>query len=197
MDPEPCDVIFVFAGTHPGHWEKSIEAYLKKVMAKKIIVTGGVSPTGIKHGAWNDPRLPEANVIGGKLLQQGIKAEDIVFENRSGNTLENVLCAKHIFDFTPVGSVLMVFKNHAAGRQYRTLAHHVLNPIRHVPFGFDAIYGDTKISRQQWMLSEIGRAMVFGEYLRIVHYARMGHLQPPEHEVEGLGHFLDLNLQMP
>jgi hypothetical protein len=51
--PEPCDAIFVFAGTHPGHWEKTIEAY-NKGLSKQIIVTGGVSPTGVKHAEWKD-----------------------------------------------------------------------------------------------------------------------------------------------
>ncbi|MGM1049283.1 MAG: hypothetical protein ACQEXX_24530 [Bacillota bacterium] len=58
----PCDAIFVFGGTHPGHWEATIDAY-NKGLGKMIIVTGGVSPTGIKHENWVDKTVPEAHVI--------------------------------------------------------------------------------------------------------------------------------------
>ena len=31
IEPQPCDVLFVFSGTHPGHWEKLLR-HIKKVM---------------------------------------------------------------------------------------------------------------------------------------------------------------------
>jgi hypothetical protein len=182
---EPCDAIFVFAGTHPGHWEKAIEAY-KLGLSKQIIVTGGVSPTGIKHQEWEDPNIPEANVIISELVKAGVHKEHIVYENRSRNTLENVLFAKEVFDFTKVNSLLFVCKNHAAGRQYRTLAQHISNPIKYVPFGFNAVYRNESITRNNWMNSEVGRARVFGEYIRIAYLGRIGHVLPLEQQVEGL-----------
>ena len=27
ISPQACDALFVFGGTHSGHWEKAIEAY--------------------------------------------------------------------------------------------------------------------------------------------------------------------------
>jgi uncharacterized SAM-binding protein YcdF (DUF218 family) len=92
-DPQRYDAIFVFAGTHPGHWEKAIEAY-QQGMSNKIIVTGGVSPTGVKHPDWKDKNAPEANVIISELVKAGVKQEDISIENTSTNTLENVLLQK-------------------------------------------------------------------------------------------------------
>ncbi|MCT2536211.1 YdcF family protein [Aquibacillus koreensis] len=183
-----CDAIFVFAGTHPGHWEKPIEAY-KKGYCQKLIVTGGVSPTGVKHPDWKDRNQPEADVIVSKLLESGIKQEDIVFENRSRNTLENVLLAKEVFDFSSLESLLFVCKNHAAGRQYRTLAQHIPNKISYIPFGFDAEYRGCTVSRDNWMKTEIGRARVLGEYFRILHYGKIGHILPLETEVEDLEEF--------
>lgn len=185
MEPVPCDAIFIFGGTHPGHWEKAIEAY-KKGYGQKIIITGGVSPTGVKHPDWNDQNEPEANVIVSKLTENGIKQDDIVFENQSQNTLENVLFAKEVFDFSTIESLLFVGKNHAAGRQYRTLAQHLPKNLQFVPFGFDAHFHGYTISRNNWMYSETGRARVLGEYLRIIHYGKMGHLLPLEKEVENL-----------
>lgn len=180
-----CDAMFVFAGTHPGHWERTIEAY-HNGYCKSVIVTGGVSPTGVKHPDWKDDKKPEANVIISKLIENGVIQEDIVFENKSQNTLENVLYAKEVFDFSSIESLLFVCKNHAAGRQYRTLARHIKHPIRYVSFGFDATYEGETVSRTNWMTTEVGRARVFGEYLRIIHYGRMGHILPLEQEIEGL-----------
>ncbi|MFD1738717.1 YdcF family protein [Bacillus salitolerans] len=188
VEPTYCDAIFVFAGTHPGHWEKAIEAY-KKGYSQKLIVTGGVSPTGVKHPHWKDQNESEANVIICKLLENGIKRDSIVFENKSRNTLENVLFAKEVFDFSSIKSLLFVCKNHACGRQYRTLVQHIPNNISYVSFGFNAHYQGHTVSRDDWMKTEIGRARVFGEYLRILHYGKMGHIFPLEKEVEGLEEF--------
>lgn len=82
IEPSYCDAIFIFAGTHPGHWEKAIEAY-KLGLSHQIIVTGGVSPTGVKHPDWKDPDTPEANIIIEELIKSGISRECITFENRS------------------------------------------------------------------------------------------------------------------
>jgi uncharacterized SAM-binding protein YcdF (DUF218 family) len=191
-DPEVCDAIFIFAGTHPGHWEKTIEAY-QKGLSKQIIVTGGVSPTGVKHPDWKDKNTPEADVIISELIKAGVKEQEIVFESRSRNTLENVLCAKEVFDFSKVKSLLFVCKNHAAGRQYRTLAQHIPNKIKYVPYGFDAVYKDISVSRENWMNTEVGRARVFGEYLRIVFLGEIGHVLPLEEKVQGLEESVKLN----
>ena len=86
IEPQPCDVLFVFSGTHPGHWEKAIEAYQKDYV-RRIIVTGGRSLTGTPHPDWNGHT--EAEVIIQHLLAAGIPEEAIKSENSSSNTLEN------------------------------------------------------------------------------------------------------------
>ncbi|KUO97209.1 YdcF family protein [Ferroacidibacillus organovorans] len=194
VTPVLSDAVFVFGGTHPGHWERPIEAY-KKGLSKKIIVTGGVSPTGIKHTDWKSPNTPEAEIIIAELLQNGVRRKDIVYENRSRNTLENILFTKEVFDFSTIQSVLIVCKNHAAGRQYRTFAKHIPYPISCISFGFDAEYRGRMISRNEWMNSEAGRARVFGEYLRIVYYGRLGHVLPLESEITDLNKYVELNVR--
>jgi hypothetical protein len=185
IEPRPCDAIFVFAGTHPGHWERTIEAF-KLGLSNQIIVTGGVSPTGVKHPDWKDPKTPEADVIIEELTKSGISKDRITFENRSTNTLENVLFAKEVFDFSNLNSLLFICKNHAAGRQFRTLAQHIKNPITYIPYGFDTIYKNTSISRTNWMNSDVGRSRVYGEYLRIKYLGGIGHVLPLEEQIIGL-----------
>ncbi|KXT77501.1 hypothetical protein STRDD11_02561 [Streptococcus sp. DD11] len=171
VEPQACDVLFVFSGTHPGHWEKAIEAY-QKGYVKKILVTGGRSLTGTAHPDWKGDT--EAEVIIQHLLAAGIPEEAIVSENSSSNTLENVLFAKEIFDFNSVRSVMFICKSHATGRQWRTLAKHLPKHLTHVPYTFNAFYKDIEISREHWMDTEIGKSRVWGEYLRILHYGDKG-----------------------
>ncbi|MFS0838629.1 YdcF family protein [Paenibacillus sp. 1P03SA] len=181
----PCDAIFVFGGTHPGHWESTIDAY-KKGLGKKIIVTGGVSPTGIKHKDWEDKTVPEAHVIVKKLLDAGIPSNIIVYEDRSRNTLENVLFSKEVFDFNTIESILMVCKAHGAGRQYRTLAKHLPQEIKYFSYGFESSFDGQTINRENWMHSSKGRSRVYGEYLRICFYGDRGDILQLEQKVEGL-----------
>ena len=191
--PEPCDAIFVFGGTHPGHWQQAIHAY-HRGYGTKVIVTGGVSPTGIKHPDWSDDQMRESEGITAKLVEGGVPHNAIVFENRSRNTLENVLYAQEVVDFSQMRRLLFVGKSIGAGREYRTLAQNVPFPLRYIPFGFDAEYAGQIISRHTWMQSAVGRGRVFGEYLRIVYYGRLGHVLPLEQEIDGLQGYVELNL---
>ncbi len=191
--PEPCDAIFVFGGTHPGHWQQAIHAY-HRGYSTQVIVTGGVSPTGIKHPDWPDATMCESEGITAKLVEGGVPRNAIVFENWSRNTRENVLYAQEVVDFSQMRGLLFVGKSIGAGREYRTLAQNVPFPLRYIPFGFDAEYASQIISRHTWMQSAVGRGRVFGEYLRIVYYGRLGHVLPLEQEIDGLQGYVELNL---
>jgi uncharacterized SAM-binding protein YcdF (DUF218 family) len=182
---KPCDAIFVFAGTHPGHWEKAIEAY-KMNLAPRIIVTGGRSLTGQSHPDWKGRAVPtetEASIIISYLIKAGIDKEVIIFEDQSSNSLENVLYAKEMIDFSKITSLLVVCKSHAAGRQIRTLQKHFPETMSYISFSFDTIYKNTTVNRHNWMNTDLGRKRVWGEYQRIIHYGRLGHLVPPDEKL--------------
>lgn len=169
--PKTCDALFVFSGTHPGHWEKAIEAY-QNGLARQLIVTGGRSLTGKPHEDWQGET--EAAVIRDHLLAAGIPEEAIVYEDRSTNTLENVLFAKEVFDFDAISTLLFVCKSHVTGRQGRTLAKHLPDHLTYVPYTFDAAYKGVTLSREHWMETELGRSRIWGEYLRILYYGKKG-----------------------
>jgi uncharacterized SAM-binding protein YcdF (DUF218 family) len=182
----PCDAIFIFGGTHPGHWEVPIEAY-NKGLGKTLIVTGGFSPTGVKHAAWEYGETPEAHVIVNKLKEAGISEANIVFEDRSRNSLENVLFAKEVFDFNRINSLLFVCKSHGAGRQYRSLAKHLPSHLSYIPLAFGTTFSeDAAITRHNWMETPKGRSRVYGEYLRIWYYGNRGDFLPLEKPVREL-----------
>lgn len=172
-----CDALFVFSGTHPGHWEKAIEAF-RKGFCGKIIVTGGKSLTGTPHADWPDESAKEADVIVSHLAEAGIPKDKIVYENRSTNSLENVLYAKESFDFSGIHKLMYICKSHAAGRQERTLRKHLGEWVEYVPFPFDAEYQGIKVNRYTWSETETGRKRVWGEFLRILTYGERGDIIP-------------------
>lgn len=170
-----CGVMFVFSGTHPGHWETAIAAY-REGLAPLILVTGGTA----KPDARDPAGRTEAEVIVRHLLEAGVPREAVVMETQSRNSLENVLFAKEVFDFTAVRSVLFVCKSHAAGRQYRTLKKHLPSGITYVPAAFDTLYRGVRINRHTWSETEISRSRVYGEYLRLLRYGGRGDIEPLE-----------------
>ncbi|MFE1244918.1 YdcF family protein [Fictibacillus sp. NPDC058756] len=174
--PGPCDAVFVFGGTHPGHWEKAIEAY-HTGLSSTFVVTGGVSPTGTKHAAWKDRTIPESLVISRKMIEAGVPEECILYEETSRNSAENVAHALEVFDFTMVKSLLVVSKAHGAGRQIRTLQKYLPEETRFISYGFPAVYNGEGIRRDNWHLTHEGRSRVWGEYLRICKYGDAGHLR--------------------
>ncbi|RIW38521.1 YdcF family protein [Bacillus salacetis] len=173
------NAMFIFSGTHPGHWTKAIEAF-EMGLCRNIIVTGGKSPTAVPHPEWIDGSRKEAHVIISHLLNAGIPRERIVYEDRSTNSLENVLYAKEVYDFTVTEQLLYICKSHAAGRQERTLRKHLGEGIEYIPFSFDAEYNGIKVNRETWSLSDLGRKRVWGEFLRILTYGEAGDISPLE-----------------
>lgn len=84
-NPVPADVCFVFGGSHPGHWDKSIEAFAH-LLADQFVVTGGKSSWGLRHHNWNEGEKAEAEVIRDKLLVAGVSSDNLFIEKKSTNS---------------------------------------------------------------------------------------------------------------
>ena len=186
-EPEACDLIFVFGGTHAALWRAAAEAY-HRGLGPRLLLTGGVNPRGTSGGLGETVgKMSEARFLAGNLIEAGVPENRLILEERSTNTLENVLFAREVFDFESVGSVLLVCKSYAAGRKYRTLRRHLLAGVRIVPYPFDTTGRDGQlITRENWMELAEGRARVYGEYLRIVTYGERGEIERLEEPVGGL-----------
>jgi len=181
VSPRPCDLIFVFGGSHPGLWIKSHEAYLAG-LGKEIIVTGGHKPTATRHKTWHHGTTPEAHVIRQELTSRGIPEEKIHVEAKSTNTLENVLYAQEVYDFSTTNSILAVCKSYGVGRQCRTLKRHISTDTKVIPYPFDTSLGGEghPITRDNWMSMPDSTSFVFGQMLKIIEYGSKGHLEPIE-----------------
>jgi hypothetical protein len=58
IDPKPCELIFIFGGSHPGLWKNGAEAYFKG-LGKDLVVTGGYKANALRHKTWKDSKKPE------------------------------------------------------------------------------------------------------------------------------------------
>ncbi|MBA4493957.1 YdcF family protein [Paenactinomyces guangxiensis] len=179
------DLLFIFGGSHPKLWEVSAQAYIEG-KCRQILVTGGYKPNVKRHSSWKYGTTPESHVIKWRLVEKGVREEDIIIEDRSTNSLENVLYAKEIFDFGKVRNLLFVCKSFASGRQYRTLKKHLPSYIQFTPLTIDIKLNNTQITRGNWMNHPGHRSLVYGEYLRIIAYGKKGDLCPIEQMIPGL-----------
>jgi len=89
VEPKPCDLIFIFGGSHPGLWKNGAEAYFKGY-GQNVVVTGGYKQDAIRHHTWMHGQTPESEVIGRELIQLGVPEEIIYTKTWSTNTCENV-----------------------------------------------------------------------------------------------------------
>ena len=171
--PSPCDVLFVFGGTHPGHWQTALRAY-RSGYAERIVVTGGVKPGSERHPDWTWGAVPEAHVIVRELLAGGVPEDSIAWEDRSRNSLENVLYAQKVFAFRSVHRLMFVGKSLGAGRQQATLLKLLPAGVEIVPYTFDAVFRGEFVSRRSWAETRVGPPRVWGEYLRMRLYGARG-----------------------
>ncbi len=182
-EPAPCDLIFVFGGLKPGLWQTAAKAY-HLGLAPRILLTGGI------HWRRTDPREreeAESRVMARHLIEAGVPMECIMLEDRSTtSSIENILCAQEVFDFSTIDSILVVYRSYTC-RQFRLMQRMMPAHIRLVPYPFDmADSTGHLITRETWMDSPEGRAFVFGEYLRLLAYARCGSIDPLELPVDGI-----------
>ncbi len=139
------------------------------------------------HRNWNRAAGSEAEWIVSKLLEHGVPKDTIVYETKSKSSLENVTEAKAIVDFTTIKSLLVSCKSYGTGRQIRTLQKQLSKNLSYIPYSFDTAFDDEPLlTRSTWHQTERNRALVFGEYLRIIHYGNQGHIVPINQPVAGL-----------
>lgn len=194
--PQPADALFVFGGTHPRQWQTALEAY-RRGLGGVLVVTGGHDPGGGQHPCWRYGDEPQAHVIARHLVEGGVPRSAVLVEDRSTNTLENVLFARNVFDFSRVASLVFIGKSHAAGRQYRTLRRHLPGLVHCWPFTFNAEHQGAVIGRHNWMRTDVGRRRVWGEYVRILVYGRRGDIEPLTQPIEDLDPYVAPYLDHP
>ena len=177
--PQPCDLIFIFGGSHPGLWESGAAAY-HAGLGSHILATGGYKTTARRHHTWQHGARPEALVIRDELVARGVPELHITVEDRSTNSLENVLFAQQLYAFAALNSILVVCRSHGVGRQCRTLRQH-MDPritVCAYPFATNLGRAGVPITPDNWMAMEDSRAGIFSQLLKIIQYGRKGDIEP-------------------
>lgn len=109
------------------------------------------------------------------MVSAGVAESVIVVEERSTNTLENVLLSIELLVASGdiPGSLLFYCKSHHSGRVRRTLSKHLPGVVLSCAT-YDAVYEGTSVSAAGWMESRTAAGRVLAEYERINVYALRG-----------------------
>ena len=162
------DLAFVF-GTYKAlrsSVEKSVEIY-KKGLAPKIIFSGGFNPNG---------KLVEGEAMAKEAINLGVPKECILVENKSTNTLENILFSIPIIEkemgFKNIKIITAVVKNYHARRAMMTLRKHLPKNIILRASSYDC-NGD-KFRKDMWFKTDEGRGKIYEEVEKIKIYLAKG-----------------------
>lgn len=146
-----------------------IENILYHSQAKKCIITGGIA----NYHESKYESIPESVTIYKNIDTEKFKNVDFYLEQKSKNNLENVNNAIKIIDFTSLESIICISHSYASNRSVQTLRNVFSKKIYSCPYD---IYGENKIlvDKSAWSKNEEGKAIVWGEYLRIKTYGERG-----------------------
>jgi len=165
--PQKADLAIVFGTRYPEPVKKVFELYQNGLISK-ILVSGGTNKIANKN---------EAQQMSVDLIKLGVKKEDILVENKSTNTLENVLLSKNIIEnnigFENIKKIIAVVKHYHSRRSLMTLKKHFPKNIKMIPTSYD-IYGFTK---NDWFKKEKGKEKVMSEWLKIKKYLEKGDIE--------------------
>jgi len=172
---EKADLIFVIPSTvYIQECTNFITKLLAQNISNNVIVPGG-NPT------YHDSKSlekPESALILDKIDQAQFPGVRFFSENKSGNTLENVIEGLKLFNGNNIVRLLFISKAHAAGRTYLTFRKYVPEAeILQKTFISKHFETGLGISREQWHTFDFGRERIWGEFLRIKKYGMRGDIE--------------------
>lgn len=166
-DHEIGDLIFV-----PGS-NKAVEYRLPKAVqlynegrAKKILFSGGVM--------WEGTNLTEAHLLKQKAIEQGVTEKDILVEDISLHTKENVLASLLIldraFNLHHIKRILVVTTTYHMRRLYLTLKTYMPDWIEYSCCPVN----DQTTKVDNWYKYSYGRQRVENETSKLIKYVKEG-----------------------
>lgn len=167
-DSQPADLALVFgASTMKPPVDTAVELH-QKGLVPKILVSGGVN----RHTGQN-----EAQSMAALLVDRGVPLEDVLTEDKSHNSLENVLFSRVVIEsdlgWDAVKKILVVCANYHSRRALMTLK-------RHFPDGVAlalVTYQIPGFNRDNWHESEVGQKKVLDEWGKIPKYLAKGDIE--------------------
>lgn len=169
-DKKSGDCIFVVGSSKAVQYRlpMAIKLY-NEGRANKILFSGGVK--------WGGNELSEALELKDKAIASGVPEKDVLVENNSLHTLENVLASLLILDrefhLYKIKRLLVVTNSYHMKRLQLTLK-------TYMPDWIDFTLCPTEHNhtrKDNWFLHEQGRSRVADESSKIIHYVRNGALR--------------------
>lgn len=166
-DQKPGDCIFVPGSSKAVKYRlpKAVQLY-KEGRAKKILFSGGV--------IWDGTDFPEAEMLANEAMKQGIPEEDILIENMSLHTKENVLASLLVLDrafyLHHVKRLLIVTSAYHMRRTHLTLRTYMPGWIQYSLCTVD----DQSTRKDNWFQNPYGRKRVENESGKIIGYVKQG-----------------------
>lgn len=142
----------------------AVKAYLEG-RAPKILLSGGIV-NGVVKGNAEDMR--------DKAIELGVKPDDIIIENESQNTVENMICSllalQRTFWINKVNRVMLVTTTYHMRRSLEVSRYLFPDHIKVIPCPAD----DNNTKRDNWMESEEGRKRATSEAVKIINCVNDG-----------------------
>ncbi len=158
--PHKADLALVFGTRHLEAIKKVYELY-RDGFISKILISGGKNRVTGKN---------EASEMNKKLIESGVKEKDIILENKSADSLENVLFSKRAIEekigFANIKKIIAVVKHYHSRRALMTLRKHFPKHVILIPVTYE-VYGFT---RNNWFKTENGTKKVMSEWNKISKY---------------------------
>ena len=166
---EKADCIIVLGSTKAAKYRVpvAVEAY-KAGRASKIMLCGG------KLRDFSDGKYSEAQHMHKAALELGIPEEDIILENSSQDTVENILFAmiemQRNFWLNKIRRVLLVTTTYHMRRSLAIARYLLPEHIAVIPCPAD----DNNTRRDNWMHTPVGTQRAKAEAMKLVQYAANG-----------------------
>lgn len=150
---------------------KAIQLY-KEGRAGKIVFSGGV--------VWKGSHLTEAELMANEAMKQGVPKEDILVENMSLHTKENVLASllilDRMFDLHRIDRLIIVTATIHMRRMHLALKTYMPEWVKYSLCTVD----DRTTQRDNWFENPNGRKRVMLETEKLIHYVKQGIIMDEE-----------------
>ncbi len=166
---ESCDCIIVLGSNKAERYRVpvAVDAY-KAGRSDKILLCGGT------QREVDGESLTESQIMRTTALALGVRECDIITENFSLNTVENILFAMAILQrklwLNNLGSVLLVTTAYHMRRAVSIARHYFPDSIKIIPCPAD----DENTRRDNWENTEVGTKRVRDEAMNIVRCVKNG-----------------------
>lgn len=165
--PQKADLALVFGTRHSEAINKVYELYRDKLIPK-ILVSGGLNRVTGEN---------EANEMSQALMELGVNKDDIILEDQSINSLENVLFSKKVIEekigFNNIKKIIAVVKHYHSRRALMTLKRYFPKTVVLIPVTYD-IYG---FDKDNWFEDASGKEKVMDEWDKISVYLKKGDIE--------------------